>query len=73
MFYYKGLMQIQNKFTGEHPRGNTTLEIHKGTLHFHPYTTSSMKSLTVLRKSIHINEQAELNIAKENYGIKKRN
>ena len=31
------------------------------------------EGLTVLGKSICINEQAELNIAKENYGIKNRN
>ena len=44
VFYYKGFLQICNKFTGEHPRGNISLKTHlhgrimllKGALVFHP-------------------------------------
>ena len=81
MFYYKGFLQICSKCIGEHPRGNITSETHlngqvmllKGDFLFHPYITSSTKiflfageCLTVLWKLICINEQVEMNIAKEN-------
>ena len=54
----KGFLQMCSKFTGQHPRGNITLQIlvHcqvmllKGALRFHPYTTSLTKPFCGCRR-----------------------